>query len=214
MGTADAAQQPLNVLVVPVRAPTADPGALPTVRRATVGDAAALAAFAARLFRTTYGPAADSTTGGGSNAGNVEAYVRDHFTPDLQRAELADPALVTLVADGDDALAAYAQLRAPRPVAAFATAAFAAAAGDHPSELARFYVDPAWHGRGLAGALMAAVLDTAAQWGATGVWLDVYQRNARAGAFYRRHGFAQCGTAVFQMGAEIQEDWVMARGVG
>jgi ribosomal protein S18 acetylase RimI-like enzyme len=177
--------------------------AAPRLRRAEVADAAALAAFAARLFRETYGPAADPGLSGGSRPEDVEAYVAPHFAPALQTAELADPALTTFVAETDaGAIAAYAQLRAPSPHPAAPPGA---------AELARFYVDWPWQGRGVAGALMAALVDAARAAGARALWLAVLQRNARAVGFYRREGFRVVGTSTFRMGAEVQDDWIMVR---
>lgn len=184
------------------------------VRVADVADAEALAACAARLFTTTYargghGPVA------ASRPEDVAAYVRGHFTAARQRAELADPALVTFVAEfvAEDAAggwAGYAQLRlwpsadAPTP---------AACAGPAPRELARIYVDPAWQGRGVAPLLLDAVeaRARAEPGGADPLWLAVYQANARAVGFYRRRGFAVAGAARFTMGDETQADWLMAR---
>lgn len=182
---------------MPHASPHATPGV--TFRRATPGDAGPLAAFAARAFRGTYGPEGAPAGGGGSRPEDVEAYVGAHFTEAVQRAELADPGLLTLVGhDAEGAVAAYAQLARP-----------AAPGGD--AELARLYVAPAWHGRGVAGALLGAGVDAARADGAGRLRLAVYQRNVRAVAFYRRHGFAVTGVAHFQMGAERQDDWIMCR---
>jgi len=176
-------------------------------RRAVDADAERLAAFAARLFRETYGPAGDPALSGGSRADDVEAYAGPHFAPAVQRAELADPALTTLVVEAADAggraaLAAYAQVRAPSPHPA---------AGPAAAELARFYVDRPWHGRGVADALMGAAVDAARGAGAPALWLAVLGRNARAVGFYRRHGFRVAGAGTFRMGREVQHDWIMVR---
>jgi GNAT superfamily N-acetyltransferase len=180
-------------------------------RRAVDADAERLAAFAARLFRETYGPAGDPALGGGSRADDVEAYAGPHFAPAVQRAELADPALTTLVVEAADdagataggaALAAYAQVRAPSPHPA---------AGPAAAELARFYVDRPWQGRGVSDALMGAAVDAARGAGAPALWLAVLGRNARAVGFYRRHGFRVAGAGTFRMGREVQHDWIMVR---
>ncbi len=181
------------------------------VRVATPSDAADLAEFAARTFTTTYarggvGPVANS------RPEDVAAYVRTHFTPERQRVELADPALVTMIADVESAAAAewagYAQLRL-RPHADAAPPA--ACAGAHPRELARLYVDHAWHGRGVGPALLRAVQARAQAepGGADPLWLAVYQANARAVSFYTRYGFVVAGPGTFTMGAETQRDWFM-----
>ena len=86
--------------------------------------------------------------------------------------------------------------------------------GGEPVELVRFYVDGAWHGQGLAHALMDDVLAVATARGAQTVWLSIWQVNARAVAFYRRRGFRILGEQTFHVGDDPQTDWVMARPVG
>ena len=78
------------------------------------------------------------------------------------------------------------------------------APGDH--ELDWLMVDPAWHGRGLAAALMAEGID----WlGADRpMWLTVLRANARAIAFYRRHGFEIDPAAVLDRPVPT---WIMRR---
>lgn len=76
-------------------------------------------------------------------------------------------------------------------------------------EIARFYVDGSWHGRGLAREMMAACLTTWAR-DADTAWLGVFARNHRAVRFYEKCGFQIVGKAVFRMGADEQNDYVMA----
>jgi hypothetical protein len=45
-------------------------------------------------------------------------------------------------------------------------------------------------------------------------WLGVWERNPRAMAFYRKLGFVEAGSQVFQLGTDPQRDVVMARPVG
>ncbi len=182
-----------------------------TLRRGLPADAERLAEFAARAFRATYGPDAPHDEGGGSRPEDVEAYVRRAFGPDHQRAELRDAAVVTLLAEVDGRIAGYAQLRLASAVPAADDPPPPPEAGARPVEVARLYVDVAWQGRGLAGALFGAARAVAAEHGASALWLRALQRNARALAFYRRHGFRAVGAAVFRMGDELQDDWVMVR---
>jgi ribosomal protein S18 acetylase RimI-like enzyme len=166
------------------------------IRPARPEDAGALSAFAARLFRETYSPTC--------RAADVEAYATDAFTPELQSAELCDPASATLLAEADGRLAGYVQLRAgqaPDDVP-----------GRRPVEIARFYVDAEWHGRGVAAELMDAVHRAAADLGDF-LWLSVWEENGRAIRFYRRRGFGVVGHATFRMGEDEQRDHLMARPV-
>jgi ribosomal protein S18 acetylase RimI-like enzyme len=80
----------------------------------------------------------------------------------------------------------------------------------HAIELVRFYVDAALQGRGLAHTLMQAALSAAAQRART-MWLGVWERNARAIAFYAKWGFIDIGDHVFMLGSDRQTDRIMWR---
>src|SRR5688500_14172639 len=117
-------------------------GSAVTIRPATDGDAAALSEFGARTFFETF--AADNTPD------DMRLHLQSAWRTDLQRAEIADPALDTLLAcDAGGVLAGFAQLRADHAPAGVAT--------HQPIELKRFYVDRPWQGQGLARRLMDAV---------------------------------------------------------
>ena len=64
---------------------------------------------------------------------------------------------------------------------------------DGTADLIALWVAPYARGRGTADALVDAVLDCAATWGATRLALHVVVGNDRAAAFYRRLGFADLG---------------------
>ena len=162
------------------------------IRRAGPADADRLAEFAARTFHQTFAAT--------NRADDLAAYLAGAFGPTQQLAEIAAPNTQTFLAMGHDLLA-FAQLRNNTPPPCVRTA--------DPIELWRFYVDQAWHGRGLAGRLMRVVLAEAAQAGAGSVWLGVWEHNARAAAFYRKCGFAPVGSHDFQLGTDRQTDEVM-----
>jgi len=168
------------------------------IRHASVADAVALAALAERTFRETF--AADNTTA------DMDAYAAISYSVEHQARELADPDIMTLVAEDEThTLIAYAHLRAG--------AAPPCVTGPSPVEVWRFYIDRPYHGRGLAQALMAAAVEQARARGAATLWLGVWERNTRAQAFYRRVGFADVGEQVFMLGSDRQTDRVMARPV-
>lgn len=165
------------------------------IRRAVASDAVALAALAARTFSETFG--ADN------NPDDLALHLATSYRVSQQGAEIANPAWDSLLAEVDGALAGFAQLREgahPDCVT-----------HPHPVELYRFYVDRPWHGRGVAQQLMAAVLDTARERRADALWLSVWERNARAQAFYAKCGYARAGEKAFVVGTDVQTDWVMVR---
>lgn len=162
-----------------------------TIRRATPEDAAPLARVAEKIFRDTFGP--------DNRAEDIEAYVSQAYGEEPQRRELEDPNGVALLVEDGGALIAFAQLRLTR---------------DSPHgemEIARFYVDHSQHGRGVAQALMAVVVETAHAFEATKLWLGVWERNARAIAFYAKYGFVDTGSHPFLLGSDLQTDRIMVR---
>jgi GNAT superfamily N-acetyltransferase len=178
-------------------APSGGHSPRPTIRLALPSDAPALAALAVRTFRDTY----ESH----NSAEDMALHVAQSFGASHQGRELADPEIITLVAEIGNDLAGYAQLRRKRPPACVEGAA--------PIELWRFYVDKAWHGQGIAQALMERVEAEAARAGASTLWLGVWERNDRALAYYRKSGFVEVGSHTFVVGSDAQTDRVMVRPV-
>jgi diamine N-acetyltransferase len=167
---------------------------LTTIRRAVPGDAAALAELGAQTFRDAF--EADNTPE------DMALYLASSYGPDLQSAELRNAGIVTLLAEGENRLAGYSQLReGPAPDCI---------GGARPIELWRFYVERARQGRGVARLLMAATIETAVARAAGAVWLSVWERNLRAQAFYRKSGFEDRGEKGFILGNSRQTDRVMA----
>jgi GNAT superfamily N-acetyltransferase len=165
------------------------------IRLAAPHDAAAVGGFGERSFRETFGPH--------NRPEDMDAYCRATYALERQRAELAAPDRLTLLAEVDGVLAGYAQLRdGPAP---------ACVTGAEPIELLRFYVDSRWHGQGIAAALMAQVIAHARRRGRRTLFLAVWEHNPRAIAFYRKQGFEEVGSQPFQLGQDVQTDRVMAR---
>ena len=168
------------------------------IRVATPGDASLLAELGHRTFRHAF--SADNSES------DMASYLATAFSDDIQARELADESSVFLIADVESSAVGYARLLfRPAP---------ACVPGENPVEIARFYADSSWIGRGVGPALMAACLDIAARHGCDVVWLSTWQRNARAGAFYTKWGFRVVGEQEFVVGHDIQHDLVMARPPG
>ena len=166
-----------------------------TIRAATVADAGRLAEFGAAQFTAAFG--ADNTPA------NLAVYLAETYSPEKQAAQLAEPGAPYLIAEEAGATVAYAWLKfdpVPEGVP-----------GRRPMELVRFYVARAWHGRGLAQALMAACIDTARAARADALWLSTWDRNARGIAFYQKQGFRIAGKLTFVVGDDPQTDWLMVR---
>ncbi|MEJ0086301.1 MAG: GNAT family N-acetyltransferase [Pseudomonadota bacterium] len=165
-----------------------------SIADATAADAPLLAELAARTFFEAF--AADN------DPHDMRRHLEESYTPQLQLAEIRNPAIDTLLMriDGGTPIA-YAQLRAGH------VSDGVPATGS--IELWRFYVDQPWHGRGLAHRLMEAAKARARRRGATCLWLGVWERNARAQAFYAKHGFRKVGNHIFVVGSDPQTDDVL-----
>jgi ribosomal protein S18 acetylase RimI-like enzyme len=163
-----------------------------TIRPATADDADRLSRFASRLFRETF--AAQNTPQ------DMDAYLSSAFSAARQLSQINDAATLTLVAEIDGALVGYAQLRMGPPPPCVPD--------PQSIELVRLYVESALHGRGLARSLMHAAV-AAASSRASSMWLGVWEHNPRAIAFYRKWGFVDVGSHMFQLGADRQIDRIM-----
>lgn len=168
------------------------------IRPAAPSDNALLAEIGAETFSDSF--AAENTPE------NMAAYLAESFGPERQARELADPASRFLIAEAGELTVGYAHVRFE--------AAPPAVAGPRPMEIVRFYARKGWIGRGVGVCLMEACLHEAEDAGCDVVWLDVWERNARAIAFYRRWGFVEVGIQVFPLGNDLQRDLLMARAVG
>jgi ribosomal protein S18 acetylase RimI-like enzyme len=165
-----------------------------TIRRASAFDSHRLSAFARRTFHETFAPQ--------NTPEDMEAYLSSAFSDARQLSEIEDPDTITLLVEDDEALAGYAQLRAGEPPSCVPDR--------RAIELVRFYVDPAQQGRGLAHKLMLAALNAASPLAQT-VWLGVWERNARALAFYAKWAFVDVGSHIFQLGSDRQTDRILWR---
>jgi GNAT superfamily N-acetyltransferase len=162
----------------------------PQILRATLADAQALSLLSTAVF--PLGCPANTPPE------DLADYIRREHTADRYRAMLQDDRLAVLIAKVDDNFAGLALL------------AQAAALSEMNSpcglELRRFYIDSAYHGRGVADVLMKQVLAVAAERGEPSLWLSAFSGNGRALAFYKRWGFRIAGVHDFIVGSDRQRD--------
>jgi len=163
------------------------------IRPALPSDAQELALLGERLWRGTYQ--------GLIPASNLNLHLAETFGLAQQTAELENPACSMLVLEEGGGLRGYALLWARGPAEVAHQLPF-----ERPLEVARFYLDPALHGTGAAGQLMAAVLTHAVTAGHDGLWLQVWEQNPRAIRFYAKTGFSDAGEATYRIGKQMDRD--------
>jgi diamine N-acetyltransferase len=168
-----------------------------SVRYATVADRNLLAEAGRRLFEAAF--AKDN------RAEDMQTYLAEAFSPEIQAAELADPASVTLIVNIEGNFAGYARLKEGRPGLEID--------GFRPVELVRIYAEREYIGRGIGSALMQASLEECARKGWDTIWLGVWEKNPRAIRFYEKWGFSVAGQQIFKLGEDLQTDLVMQRSV-
>lgn len=167
------------------------------IRAAAAADAAELSRFARAIF--------DESFSWGNDAADMEAYMSEAYSPARQLAEIESADTATFLAEHEGELVGFAQLsRGSAP---------SCVSGSSPIEVKRFYVATSWHGRGIARDLFDRVLQQARAWGGDVLWLGVWAPNARAISFYRKTGFTEVGTQLFQLGSDAQTDLVMSRSI-
>ncbi len=168
-----------------------------SVRRCSTEDAEAVADLAARLFVESYGPTHPEP--------ELSRYLARSFPVQGIREAIETPDVTMLVAeDSERRPIAYAYMRVnpDRPEGV---------QGHRVIEIARFYVDAAFQGRGVGASLMEKCFDDAASRGADVIWLQVWKEAPWAIGFYARMGFTVVGSALFYFGEQIGHDHIMAR---
>jgi ribosomal protein S18 acetylase RimI-like enzyme len=166
------------------------------VRPAAASEAGAIAMLAEATFRESWQAF--------NSPADMDAYCAAHFTPALVNADFAVPGVRLLVAEAGGALAGYLRWQ---------PGGMDGVVAKLPAELSRLYVRRAFHGRGVGPALMRAFLEDAARAGHDVAWLAVWQQAPQPIAFYRKWGFATVGETTFRLGEDLQDDYVMCRGL-
>lgn len=180
-------------------------------RDARATDVGQLVEIARITFPLACPPSADPAA--------VAAHIQDELDAAHFRAWLSSPAHRLVVAHhtahghGTETgeLLGYALLaRGSQPSITAASTLDA----DHATprvELSKIYVHPAAQGTGAADELMRFTLEQATDLSPGPVWLGTNAENARAQAFYRRHGFRAVGTRTYVVGGETHDDLVFVR---
>ncbi len=167
------------------------------LRPCTLEDAATLALIGAATFLETFAGFLDGAS--------ILAHCRNQHAAAVYAKYLAEPesrAWLGIVQPGE-APVGYSLLTAPDLPLADLTA--------DDIELKRIYLFSRFQGNGRGQTLLEGPLEAARSMGKRRILLGVNAENAKAIAFYRKHGFAQVGTRTFQVGATLCHDLILGR---
>ena len=130
-------------------------------------------------------------------------YLSFAFNEETIRKEINDSNSKFLIAEINGEPVGYAHLKFSIPPKEIK--------GSKPMEIVRFYCRKQWIGKGIGSQLMQKCLDEAAKEKCDEVWLDVWEKNPRAIAFYKKWGFVEVGKQIFILGNDLQQDLVMTK---
>lgn len=165
-------------------------------RAARPQDAAAIAELGDRAFRAAFAHLYSTK--------DLETFLADEHTAAKVAAQIADPGMMTRVAeDGDGALLGFCKLVLDSSLKHHGTAV-------RPLELKQIYLDPARTGGGIGQAFMAWTLEVALKRGADEIQLSVWSGNHGAQRFYERWGFTKAADITFRVGEQIDEEFLFA----
>lgn len=171
------------------------PGREIEVRAAVWGDAGLLA----KLGRETF----DEAFADLINDRDLSSFADKRFGLRQQTKELGEPGTTFFIAWHDGRIAGYARLCESVPPPCIASTRVV--------ELERLYLFTRWYGQGVAQALMDACLAEACKKNFDVIWLDVWDENQRALAFYRKYLFRLVGERPYVVGAAEQRHLLMCR---
>jgi len=134
-------------------------------------------------------------------AEDLADFLEKTHSPAAIAAEFANPARRYRLAEADGVLAGYCKLAIPSTLADHG-------GFDRPVEIKQLYTDPARTGQGIGAALMDWALGEAHAHGADAVQLSVWSGNDDAQRFYARYGFAKTSDITFQVGEQVDEEFL------
>lgn len=164
-----------------------------SIRRATMDDAASLAAISIEVWIGTY-------LRRGVNA-FFASYALSEFTETKFIEHLADENQVFFVSDNEEGIDGFIRISTGRPPPVM---------GCSTTEISMLYVQPRHHGNGLGKRLLTRGLDHCRSIGAKSVWLAANAENSSAIRFYLTQGFEIVGQTHFRLENEAYLNEVFA----
>lgn len=149
--------------------------------------------MAQQTFRETYAAFNDPE--------DMDLYISQVYAPNAIRNELSGTGGRYYLADLDGQPVGFVKLR-EEPVRRLES-------NKQALEIQRLYVLKDYQGYQVGRALMDHVKGIAREEGFAAIWLQVWQKNQKAIRFYQTAGFVVYNTAPFQLGKDVQSDFLM-----
>ncbi|KAI8889011.1 acyl-CoA N-acyltransferase [Backusella circina FSU 941] len=158
-----------------------------TIIQATEEHVPVVTSLATKTFADTFGS--------DNPVEELEVFLKETYTHELQLKEINDPAMRTYIAyDGDNPVG-FCQLREKKDVYDFV--------GDpNAIELQRIYVDKDCGRKGYGSKLMEHAVQKSKKLGKKTMWVGVWELNPKAIQFYEKHGFRTVGSHIFKVGEQ------------
>lgn len=134
---------------------------------------------------------------------DMDAYIAESMSEQRLSAEIRNEESIFMFAYCGEKLAGYLKVN-------FGAAQTEKLTGIN-MEIERIYVLAEFQRSGVGQVMLDKALHLAIAAGVHNVWLGVWERNAKAIAFYTRNCFSVCGSHSFRLGDDVQTDLLMIR---
>ena len=172
-----------------------------TIRHAVIEDALGLQHLMSKAFPLACPDSVSSA--------DIQVHLARKCSAENFKSHIADDKTVLIVACNGSELLGYSLLVFDETESADIASVLTSVSSN--VKLSRFYVDPDWHGAGIAQKLMQRTFEIVHELGWSALWLTVNQENDRANRFYQKWGFEIVGEADFVLGGSVQRDYVRER---
>ena len=163
-----------------------------TIQQAGKEQAALLSTLGAKTFYDAFAAQ--------NKPGDMDQYLRTHFTPEAVAAEFDQPGACFYLASMGNEVVGYMKTRTKTPPAL---------ADRKCMELERLYLLETSHGQGIGRQMLEYCIQQAKNTGCEVLWLGVWEHNPKAINLYRKCGFEKFGEHIFQLGSDAQTDSLM-----
>ena len=184
------------------------------LRRATPEDAEALSTLASTCFTQTFGHlyAPD----------DLDRFIHEAYSPEVLRAELADPARPTwlLFLEGSEAEATAPECTDARTASEGKLIGYVTVCPAHlphpdvkptDGEVQRLYLLREYQGGGRGSRMLEHALNWLEAGGPRTLWIGVWSENYGAQKLYGRYGFTKVGEYSFMVGNHADREFILRR---